>query len=65
MYIMLPVRVLTVRGGKQLSVGGGFTSGVRVLTGNMGSTWGTHLPKNMWDKYFIHFSQNVYFWLKK
>jgi len=31
-YVHNATGVLTVRGGKQLSVGGGFTSGVRVLT---------------------------------
>ena len=31
-YVHNATGVLTVKGGKQLSVGGGFTSGVRVLT---------------------------------
>ena len=31
-YVHNATGVLTVRGGKQLSVGGGFTSGMRVLT---------------------------------
>ena len=55
-YVHSATGVLTVRGGKQLSVGGGFTSGVGVFTlpPASGEAGGKKINCMEWKEHIVH-----------